>query len=92
MDPATTVFDGWIPDRPDARDHTVDHPAVAACVAIAHDPATIPGQIDLSSDFPPVRHQGNLPSCTAFATSGLLEYVAWKSPRLDDVYASGRWG
>ncbi len=79
MDPKTTVHHGYVPDTPDPRDHTIAHPAVQQHVSLATTPEELPSDIDLSTGFPPVRHQGNLPSCTAFSAAALVEYAAVKA-------------
>lgn len=38
----------------------------------------IPNSVDLRPEFPPIRDQGQLGSCTAFATTGALQHMAMK--------------
>lgn len=56
---------GWIPDLPDHRDLMFATPVLAE---------TLPSQLDLTSNFPPVYNQGELGSCTANAIAGCIEY------------------
>jgi len=79
---------GWLPDRPDVRDHTpiarkesasesedeVQSDLQRVGVRELADPAALPTQADLRSGFSPVENQGDLGSCTAHAGVGLLEY------------------
>ncbi|MFP5235333.1 MAG: hypothetical protein ACLGSD_05480 [Acidobacteriota bacterium] len=71
------VGTGWIPDRPDLRDYTADHPAITKMI----DPVTqkalkgpLPAVIDLRPFCSPVENQGMLGSCTANAAVGVVEY------------------
>jgi C1A family cysteine protease len=57
---------GWVPDRPDHRDHLFSAPLRML--------GGIPAEVDLSADMPPVYDQGNLGSCTANAIAGAFEY------------------
>jgi C1A family cysteine protease len=50
---------GWVPDLPDARDHMYAAPQRVL--------ATLPSQVDLRPQCPPVVDQGALGSCTANA-------------------------
>lgn len=62
---ATSQFTfGHIPDSPDPRDYKF----VASLSAVAD-------SIDLRELCPPIRHQGKLSSCTAFATTAMVEMV-----------------
>src|SRR5215813_12758399 len=53
------VKNGWVPDLPDARDHMYAAPQRVL--------ATLPSQVDLRPQCPPVVDQGQLGSCTANA-------------------------
>lgn len=55
---------GHLPEPPDARDYK-----------FKASPAVTIKPIDLSWAFPPVRNQGTLGSCTAFATAAMVEFV-----------------
>jgi C1A family cysteine protease len=57
---------GWIPDRPDHRDHHYTFP-----VEQLH---KLPSQIDLRAGCPPVYDQGQLGSCTANAIAAALQF------------------
>lgn len=57
---------GWIPDRPDYRDH-----AYAAPFALL---AQLPPKVDLRGRCPTVYNQGRLGSCTANAIAAALEF------------------
>jgi C1A family cysteine protease len=71
------VGTGWLPDRPDLRDYTADHPAITRLI----DPVTqkalkgpLPAIVDLRPFCSPVENQGMLGSCTANAAVGVVEY------------------
>lgn len=57
---------GWIPDRPDHRDHLYSAP-------IEHLTA-LPSSVDLRAQCPPVYDQGNLGSCSANAVAAAIEF------------------
>ena len=59
-----TFYFGHLPEPPDARDYK-----------FKASPAVTIKPIDLSWAFPPVRNQGTLGSCTAFATAAMVEFV-----------------
>ena len=62
---ATRKF-GWVPDRPDIRDHS-----------FAARPRTLkalPAKVDLTPHCPPVYDQGQLGSCTANAIAAAIEF------------------
>ncbi len=56
---------GWRPDTPDSRDLLSLEPHVSA----------IPQSVDLSAYAGPVLNQGQLGSCTAHGTAGVLEWL-----------------
>jgi C1A family cysteine protease len=57
---------GWLPDLPDQRDHFYSVPARHL--------QTLPTQLDLRQQFPPVYDQGNLGSCTANGIAAALQF------------------
>ena len=70
---------GWLPDWPDQRDYTPDHPELrphleTLGIAEPADAAALPATTDLRAWFSPVEDQGQLGSCTANAGMGVLEY------------------
>ncbi len=67
---------GWLPDYPDFRDYTPAHEEIAPLLAGTSVPKAngIPTQIDLTPWCSPIEDQGQLGSCTANATVGLVEY------------------
>ncbi|MBZ5628250.1 MAG: cysteine protease [Acidobacteriia bacterium] len=74
------VGTGWIPDTPDLRDYTDDHPEIMKMVEnlgitkAKKMKAALPAQVDLRQWCSPVENQGNLGSCTANAAVGIVEY------------------
>src|SRR5437879_4057024 len=70
---------GWLPDWPDHRDYTAEHPQLRlqleslGAVELA-DPSALPLTVDLRPWFSPIEDQGALGSCTANAGMGALEY------------------
>jgi C1A family cysteine protease len=61
---------GWIPDRPDQRDHIYAAPLMEL--------KTIPSKVDLTAKCPPVYDQGQLGSCTANAIAAAVEFGLMK--------------
>lgn len=70
---------GWLPDWPDQRDYTAEHPELrphleALGITDTVDASSLPATADLRPYFSPIEDQGALGSCTANAGMGLLEY------------------
>ena len=66
---------GWLPDPPDFRDYTVDHPEVAQVLGALRVPElSAPSKVDLRQYFSPVEAQETIGSCTAQAGAGIVEY------------------
>ena len=61
---------GWVPDRPDQRDHLYAAPL--------RELKTIPPKVDLTSGCPPVYDQGQLGSCTANAIAAAIQFDLMK--------------
>lgn len=59
---------GWLRDLPDARDY------IPSTVGLSLQ-APAPTSVDLRQWCSPIKDQGNLGSCTAFAGTGLVEYA-----------------
>jgi C1A family cysteine protease len=74
------VGTGWVPDLPDLRDYTENHPKVAEAIqklgiAKARErKLTLAPRVDLRPFCSPVESQGALGSCTANAAVGIVEY------------------
>jgi len=74
-----TVGTGWLPPLPDLRDYTVDHPEIAE---MGKSLGTSKGKksnpklpkVDLREWCSEIEDQGFLGSCTAQATTGIVEY------------------
>ncbi len=66
---------GWLRDYPDHRDYNLfrSHPLLGKMKDRILD-APIPQSVDLRKYCTPIKNQGHLGSCTANATSGLIEY------------------
>src|SRR5204863_9550608 len=61
---------GWLPDWPDHRDYTADHPALrpqleSLGIADLAAPAALPGGVDLRAWFWPIENPGAPASSTA---------------------------
>ena len=65
---------GWRPDLPDARDHLY---ASSPHLFVDVTKAALPSRIDLSASprMPPIADQGQLGSCTAFATCAAFDFL-----------------
>lgn len=60
---------GWRPDLPDHRDKPLTMKLAASA------PVEVPIRTSLRDKCSPVRHQGDLGSCTGFATTAAVEYL-----------------
>lgn len=65
---------GWIPDYPDIRDYK---PSQSIAGKLRSNPA--PHSIDNRKYCTPIKNQGSLGSCTAFAAVGLYEFMEKKT-------------
>ena len=65
-----------LPDTPDVRDH------IAAPAAVI-----LPSRVDLSAWLGPVKDQGKEGACTAFAGSGILEFLYRKFRNDDSIFS-----
>ena len=74
----TPVGMGWLPDYPDSRDYTVDHPDIKSMLHKAglksSGKVSLPSVVDLRPWCSPIENQGALGSCTASAGVGIVEY------------------
>jgi C1A family cysteine protease len=74
---------GWIPDLPDFRDYDEETPVLQPLlkkVGLSGKKLTKPPtKADLRQWCSPIEHQGDLGSCTAHASVGLIEYFMRKS-------------
>lgn len=65
------------------KDYYIDHPKVEPLMQKIQFPPTelkkIQKNVDFRNDMTPIRDQGSLGSCTAFAVSGLVEYFEKKT-------------
>jgi C1A family cysteine protease len=71
---------GWVPDRPDQRDHLYAAPLTEL--------KTLPPSVDLRPHCPPVYDQGQLGSCTANAIAAAIEFDLMKENKR--VFAPSR--
>ena len=68
---------GWIPDLPDSRDYTLEHPKAQRLIGSAAsllERARAQTKADLTDDMPVVDDQGVLRASTAFAVLAIVEY------------------
>lgn len=69
---------GWLRDLPDFRDYTIENetvkPQLEAIGAADAEAVSLPASVDLRPYCSPIEDQGQLGSCTANATVGLVEY------------------
>lgn len=72
---------GWIPDLPDQRDHLYSAPLAFL--------ASLPPQIDLRKQCPPVYDQGQIGSCTANAIGGAIQFDQLQE-KLPSVFVPSR--
>jgi len=86
MPPHRRTRFGWIPDRPDPRDHEYEVKLGA-----------LPTRVDLRPHCPSVYHQGRLQSCTGNAIAAAIQYDRTRNNRLPDfvpsrlfIYYNGR--
>lgn len=82
---------GWIPDRPDIRDLTHESDEIRDVLKASGSKSLqrlgsadvadngVPSSADLRQYFSPVQDQGNLGSCTANASVGMVEYYQRRS-------------
>ena len=68
---------GWIRQKPDIRDYSVDRPDVARLLVQL--PVGLASKVDLRKYCTAIVDQGNLGSCTANALAGLIGYFIKKS-------------
>lgn len=73
---------GWLPDYPDFRDFTPEHPMISPKLLKTKITALAPNDllptVDLRPWCSPVEDQGDLGSCTANAGIGLVEYFEYR--------------
>jgi len=74
---------GWLPQLPDIRDYTMEHPKVSPLLDQTSLPAkldtSMPKATDLRPWCSPIENQGTIGSCTAHAAVGLVEYYERKA-------------
>ena len=74
------VGTGWMPDIPDLRDYTDEHPEIMKMIENLGIPkakkmkAGLASKVDLRQWCSPIENQMNLGSCTANAAVGIVEY------------------
>jgi C1A family cysteine protease len=90
MQVSTKKLKGWLPDRPDTRDYTIEQIGFKTAAAL-------PASVDLRQWCSPIEDQGNIGSCTANAAVGLVEYMERRAHgrHVDHsrrfVYKMSRW-
>lgn len=71
---------GWLPDPPDPRDFTIQHPRPKAEMArlgvarLLRRPKLMPASVDLRQWAGPIYFQGGFNTCAAHVVAGLLAY------------------
>jgi C1A family cysteine protease len=71
------VGTGWLPQMPDLRDYSPEHPeirTVSKKLGLKEKAPALPVSVDLRKWCSPIESQLNLGSCTAHAAMGLVEY------------------
>jgi C1A family cysteine protease len=71
------VGTGWLPQMPDLRDYSPEHPeirSVSKKLGLKEMAPALPVSVDLRKWCSPIENQLNLGSCTAHAGMGLVEY------------------
>ncbi len=79
MDNETRYY-GWIPDRPDQRDHLYAAPTEHLLA--------LPMRVDLRNQFPPAYDQGALGSCTANGIGAIFQFERLKQGLKPDFMPS----
>lgn len=84
METANETFGmGWLPDLPDYRDYSPEHPNIKPLLKKIRltEPAaaSLPASLDLRQWCSAIEDQGNIGSCTANAGVGLIEYYERKA-------------
>src|SRR6188508_3771286 len=82
--PELRLGTGWLPEPPDARDLTVDHPPLQrmlAKLAVGQllRKKRLPAKVDLSQWAGPVQFQGGFNTCNAHVVAGLVVYFEMKA-------------
>lgn len=79
---------GWIPESPDPRDYSINHPKIAPFI-VEKDSSNLPTSFSLRNKDSPIEDQGNFGSCTSFAAAGALQFYdkqAGDSTNLSETY------
>jgi C1A family cysteine protease len=74
---------GWVPDRPDPRDHILS-------LTFKEATTTLPGETSLRSKMPAVYDQGQLGSCTANAIGGAVQFQQMKEKEVEGANVPSR--
>lgn len=74
---------GWVPDRPDPRDHI-------KALSFEESTATLPLEHSLRSKMPKVYDQGQLGSCTANAIGGAVQFQQMKEKEVEGANVPSR--
>jgi len=70
------VGTGWLPQMPDLRDYSPEHPeirTVSKKLGLKEKAPVLPVSVDLRKWCSPIENQLNLGSCTAYAGMELVE-------------------